>query len=138
VALQPNQVFVAPAGYHTLVTPAGRLSLVLSGVYPPSRPSADLLLTTLALAFGSFAVAVVMTGSGHDGATGATAVHKFGGVVLTTDASTSENFAMPSATITRDEIVPAVVPVTGIAAALEDIVALMAVRTDMSAGEVSG
>jgi two-component system chemotaxis response regulator CheB len=138
VALQPKHVFVAPAGYHTLVTPAGRLSLVVSGLYPPSRPSADLLLTTLALAFGSCAVAVVMTGSGHDGATGATAIHKFGGVVLTTDAATSENFAMPAATITRDEIVPAVVPVTGVAAALEEIVASMAVRTDIPASEVRG
>jgi len=45
---------------------------------------------------------VVLSGKGHDGATGATAVHRFGGTVLATDAASSESFAMPSATIERD------------------------------------
>jgi len=37
---------------------------------PPYRPSADLLLTTLALAAGRRAVAVVLSGEGQDAATG--------------------------------------------------------------------
>ena len=63
-----GNVYVAPPGYHTLVTPGLRFSLVASGVYPPSRPSADLLLAALALALGPQAIAVVMTGGGNDGA----------------------------------------------------------------------
>lgn len=110
-ALAAGHVFVAPPGCHTLITPDGHTSLIISGRYPPARPSADLLLTTLAMAVGQLAIAVVMSGTGHDAATGATAIHRRGGLVLTTDEETSAHFSMPAAAIERDEIVDAVVPV---------------------------
>ena len=116
--LLPGTVWVAPSGYHTLITPERRLSLVISGPYPPPRPSADLLLSTLAMAAGPEAVAVVMTGGGNDGATGATVVHKHGGVVMATDSETSLHFSMPAATIKRDSITNAVLPVPDVAQAL--------------------
>jgi two-component system, chemotaxis family, protein-glutamate methylesterase/glutaminase len=116
--LVPGQVLVAPPGVHTLVTSDLCVSLVESGAYPPSRPSADLLLTTLALAAGPAAIAVVMTGGGQDGATGATAMHKHGGTVLATDEATSFAYSMPAATIGRDSIDPTVVRVDEVAEAL--------------------
>ena len=58
--------------------------------------------TTLALAAGSRVIAVVLSGHGHDGATGATAVHRMGGTVLASDQASSRAFSMPSATIERD------------------------------------
>lgn len=103
-ALAPGLVQIAPSGSHCLVTPDLRLSLVGSGPFPPYRPSADLLLTTLALAAGPRVIAVVMTGAGHDGATGTTVVHQHGGVVLATDEATSTNFAMPAAAIARENV----------------------------------
>jgi two-component system, chemotaxis family, protein-glutamate methylesterase/glutaminase len=120
--LTSGVVLVAPSGFHTLVTPELRISLVESGSYPPSRPSADLLLTSLALALGDRSIAVVLTGGGTDGATGATAVHKHGGVVLATDEATSTAFSMPSATIERDNIRPTVISVSAVAGALERLV----------------
>ena len=116
--LVPGRVLVAPPGAHTLITPERRISLVHSGEFPPSRPSADLLLTTLALAAGPAAIAVVLSGGGHDGATGATVVHKHGGTVLTTDRATSQAFSMPAATIDRDSIEPSVHPVEDVAEVL--------------------
>jgi two-component system, chemotaxis family, protein-glutamate methylesterase/glutaminase len=104
-ALTPGTVLVAPAGHHTLITGAGTVALIESGDRPPYRPSADLLLTSLALAVGHRAVAVVLSGHGIDGATGATAVHHFGGLVIASDEATSEEFSMPSATIDRDTII---------------------------------
>jgi two-component system, chemotaxis family, protein-glutamate methylesterase/glutaminase len=53
---------------------------------------------------------VVLSGSGNDGATGATAVQRFGGRVIASDAATFTIFAMPPATITRDEVIDYVVP----------------------------
>jgi CheB methylesterase len=47
--LQPRLVLVAPAGRHTLVCPDQTVALITSGPLPPSRPSADLLLTSMAL-----------------------------------------------------------------------------------------
>jgi two-component system, chemotaxis family, protein-glutamate methylesterase/glutaminase len=120
--LLPGRVLVAPPGFHTLVSHERRVVLIRSGDFPPSRPSADLLLTTMALAIGSDAIAAVMTGAGHDGATGATAIHDRGGVVLATDQATSENFSMPDSTIHRDSFVAAVVPLRELAARLAEVV----------------
>ena len=116
--LKPGCVLVAPPGRHTLVTREGTLALIESGARPPYRPSADLLLTSLALAVGSRAVAVVLSGHGIDGATGATAVHHFGGLVIASDEASSTEFSMPSATIGRELIVDHTL-------ALDDIPALL-------------
>ena len=117
--LQPGRVLVAPSGSHVLVTPALEIALIESGPFPPSRPSADLLLTTLAIAAGKRAVAVVLSGQGRDGATGATAIHRFGGTVLATDAATSQHFSMPQEAIHRHNAVDHVV-------ALDDLSVLLA------------
>jgi two-component system, chemotaxis family, protein-glutamate methylesterase/glutaminase len=116
--LRPSQVLVAPPGRHTLVTRDGTLALIESGDRPPYRPSADLLLTSLALAIGRRAVAVVLSGHGIDGATGATAVHHFGGLVIASDEASSTEFSMPGATINREMVVDH-------ALALDDIPALL-------------
>jgi len=113
--LEERRTWVAPSGCHVLVTPRQELSLIISGPFPPARPSADLLLTSMAVSLGVAATAVIMSGSGHDGATGATAVHKHGGMVLTTDQLTSEHWSMPRAAIERDTIVDEVVPVDHVA-----------------------
>lgn len=120
--LTPGRVLVAPSGAHTLIAADLTIRLIRSGAAPPSRPSADLLLTTLALAAGPRAIAVVLSGGGIDAATGATAVHSLGGFVLVSDEASSENFSMPAATIARDGITDVVLPLSGIAAALADLV----------------
>lgn len=120
--LRAGHVLVAPPGVHTLITSELKVSLVDSGRFPPSRPSADLLLTTLALAVGPLAIAVVMTGGGHDGATGATAIHKHGGAVLATDEATSHAFSMPSATIERGSIRPTVIALDDVASAVTSLI----------------
>jgi two-component system chemotaxis response regulator CheB len=119
--LEPGVVLVAPPGCHTLVTPELEVVLIQSGPFPPSRPSADLLLTTLAVAAGRRLIAVVLSGEGRDGATGATAVHRFGGTVLATDATSSRHFAMPSETIRRDSAVDHVVDLDALPALLTQL-----------------
>ena len=103
-SLVPGRVLVAPPGHHTLVTPEARIALIASGTVPPARPSADLLLTTLAMAAGPRAVGVVLTGGGTDAATGATAIHRFGGTVIAASPASSAQPSMPQATIGRDAI----------------------------------
>jgi two-component system, chemotaxis family, protein-glutamate methylesterase/glutaminase len=122
-ALRAGQVVVAPPGKHVLIAAGPTLAVVASGAAPPSRPSADLLLATLATACGPRATAVVLSGEGHDGATGATAVHHLGGTVLASSERTSEHFSMPRATIERDSTIDKIVPLGDIAALLASIVA---------------
>lgn len=121
--LRPGTVAVVPPGTHALVTCDRRLSLIEAGDFPPHRPSADLLLASMATALGSGAVAVVLSGGGHDGATGATAVHVHGGTVLATSEATSAVFSMPDATIRRDHAIDAVVDLADLPGALVPLVA---------------
>ncbi|HEY2637077.1 MAG TPA: chemotaxis protein CheB [Solirubrobacteraceae bacterium] len=122
--LEPGTVVVAQPGRHVLITAGPRIATIASGASPPNRPSADLLLTTLAIACGSRATAVVLSGGGHDGATGATAVHDFGGTVVASDEATSTHFGMPQATIQRDDVVDHVVALDDIAGLLEPIISV--------------
>ena len=116
--LTAGRVLIAPSGQHTLITATGTIALIPSGDRPPYRPSADLLLTTLATAVGHRACAVVLTGYGNDAATGATAIHHFGGTVIATTAETSTHPSMPQATTDRDHV-------TDHTIALEDVAALL-------------
>jgi two-component system chemotaxis response regulator CheB len=110
-ALLPGEVIVVPSGTHALVTIDNRVALIASDGTPPYRPSADLLLTSLAIVAGPRTIAVILSGTGKDGATGATAIHDFGGTVIAADEASSTYFAMPQAAIARDEIVDYVLPV---------------------------
>jgi two-component system chemotaxis response regulator CheB len=102
--LEPGRVFVAPSGFHTLIAGDRTLALIRSGIRPPLRPSADLLLASLATAVGPDAIAVVLTGFGHDGAAGASAVKRFGGTVLASDEASSREFGMPEAAIDTGDV----------------------------------
>ena len=77
-------------------------------------PSADLLLYTLAVAFGSRAVAVLLSGRGAPGAVGAQAVHAHGGYTLVRGRPVAEALGRakpaadlpPSPPLTLDAIAP--------------------------------
>ncbi|HEX8629956.1 MAG TPA: chemotaxis protein CheB [Catenuloplanes sp.] len=116
--LSPGRVLVAPSGQHTLIDAAGTVALIPSGTVPPYRPSADLLLTTLAIAAGPRVVAVVLSGTGNDAATGVTAVHRFGGTVIAGSLESSSEPAMPQAAIDRGGVVDHVIPLDEVAGLL--------------------
>jgi two-component system chemotaxis response regulator CheB len=97
--LRPGLVLVTPPATHMITTPSAALGLIDAGELPPSRPSADLLLATLAVTCGPRALAVVLTGRGHDAQAGIRAVHRCGGTVLAQDEATAEQFGMPGAAI---------------------------------------
>ena len=100
--LVPGQVLVIPPGSHMLVGADAVVRLIRTGSLPPARPSADLLLSTMAVALGPRAVAVVLTGGGSDGSLGVRAVHAFGGRVVVQDQATSQQYGMPAAAANAD------------------------------------
>jgi two-component system, chemotaxis family, protein-glutamate methylesterase/glutaminase len=120
-ALSPGHVVVAPSGFHTLIARDRTVALVRSRARPPNRPSADLLLTSLAVALGADAVAVVLTGLGHDGAAGATAIKRLGGTLIASSIATSQESSMPEAAIDTG-LVDQVLPLDDIGAALTELV----------------
>jgi two-component system, chemotaxis family, protein-glutamate methylesterase/glutaminase len=108
--LRPGHVLTIPAGKHMLVGVDDRVRLVDVEGVPPARPSADLLLCTLAVAAGQRAVAVILSGTGHDGAVGVQAVHAYGGYVLVQDAGSARAVDMPFAATTLDNPIAALSP----------------------------
>jgi two-component system chemotaxis response regulator CheB len=107
--LMAGRVFVAPPGHHLLVGPEGVLALSDAVPVHFVRPAADVLFSSLAESLGTQAIAVVLTGSGLDGADGVRVIKGHGGTVLVQDRATSEVFGMPlaaAATGCADRVLP--------------------------------
>jgi two-component system chemotaxis response regulator CheB len=112
-------VHVAPPDHHLLVDSEGILTLTHTELVHFVRPSADLLFESTAASFRERAVAVVLSGSGSDGAMGVKAVKKMGGTVIVQEGS--EFSGMPDAAL-RTGAVDFVLPVAEIAPALFTLV----------------
>jgi two-component system chemotaxis response regulator CheB len=65
------------------------------------RPSADVLLRSVAEEFRGQAIGVLMTGMGDDGAEGLGAIKKLGGMTLAQSEESCVVFGMPKAAIER-------------------------------------
>jgi two-component system, chemotaxis family, protein-glutamate methylesterase/glutaminase len=114
-------VYIAPPNRHLLVNPDTSLSLSQSELVHFLRPSADLLFESVAATYKDKAIAVVLTGTGNDGAMGVEAIHKMGGTVIAQEVETSEFSGMPNAAI-QTGTVDFVLPLSNIAAALLSLV----------------
>lgn len=90
-------VAIAPDGAHLLLATDGRLELDRRMVRGTHRPSADVLLRSLAAAAGRDAIGVVLTGMGRDGADGVAAVREAGGVALAERSEQAHLPGMPAA-----------------------------------------
>ncbi|MEH1769473.1 MAG: chemotaxis protein CheB [Nostoc sp.] len=102
--LTPGTAYVAPPNRHLLVKSDGTLSLSQSELVHFLRPSADLLFESVAGIYQERAIAVVLTGTGSDGAMGVEAIKKMGGTVIVQDVETAEFSGMPSAAIQTGNI----------------------------------
>jgi two-component system chemotaxis response regulator CheB len=109
MSLQVGVVRVAPPDAHLLLDDAELLRLDHSELVHHVRPSADVLLLSLAQNHRGPCTAIVLSGTGIDGAAGAAAVKRAGGRVLAQDEATSQYFGMPGAAILAggvDEVLP--------------------------------
>ncbi|MBW4574233.1 MAG: chemotaxis protein CheB [Aphanothece sp. CMT-3BRIN-NPC111] len=119
--LQPGIVYFAPPNEHLLVKPNLTLCLSEALLVDFARPSADLLLQSVAASLKDRAIAVVLSGRGSEGTMGIQAIHNMGGVVIAQDENTSEFFDMPSAAIATGNV-DWVLPLDAIASTLVNLV----------------
>jgi two-component system chemotaxis response regulator CheB len=119
--LRPGTVYVAPPDRHLLIDPGRMISLSQSELVHFVRPSADLLFESVAACCRDRAIAVVLTGTGMDGAMGVRAIKKMGGTVIVQDEESSEFFGMPGAAIKTGDV-DFVLPLDEIPSALETLV----------------
>jgi two-component system chemotaxis response regulator CheB len=115
-------VYVALPGHHLLVSNDRLLSFTRTEPVRFSRPSVDRLFESVARVYRDRAIAVVLTGTGRDGAAGVTAIGRAGGAVIAEDPSTAEFPGMPKEAIATGHV-DAVMRLDEIAGALVGLVA---------------
>jgi hypothetical protein len=96
--LQPGHAWIAPGDYHMIVVRDGTQVRLLVHQDPPEnscRPAVDVLFRSVANAYGSGVLAVVLTGMGQDGLRGCEAIRAAGGQILAQDEATSVVWGMP-------------------------------------------
>lgn len=118
-AVAPGQVIVCPPGVHLELTPDGRCRL--RKMEPPGECRFDSLLASVARSYGPRSVAVVLSGSGRDGAVGTVAMKRAGAVVIAQSPDTAEYASMPLAA--AEAGADLVLPLDEIGHVLADIVA---------------
>jgi two-component system chemotaxis response regulator CheB len=102
--LQAGRVLICPGSRHMRAKrlPAGDMAVL--GDEPSvngHRPSADVLLRSVAEEFKAQAVGVLMTGMGDDGAAGLGAVKQAGGLTIAQSEDSCVVYGMPKAAIER-------------------------------------
>jgi two-component system, chemotaxis family, CheB/CheR fusion protein len=106
--LEPGSIYVVPANRHVDVTDHEVRLTETPGEARP-MPSIDRVISTAAEKFGEQTIAVILTGTGSDGAEGARRVKAAGGTVVVQDPATAEYPSMPgSLAPTTIDIVAAV------------------------------
>ena len=91
--LQGGKVYVVPANRHVKIAD-GHVHLEADHAERP-KPSVDMLLSSAAESYGEHLIAVILTGSGSDGAAGAVDVKNAGGTVIIQNPQTAPYPSMP-------------------------------------------
>ncbi|HEY1924497.1 MAG TPA: chemotaxis response regulator protein-glutamate methylesterase [Candidatus Acidoferrum sp.] len=98
--VQPGTLYICPGGQHLRITATGRIQLdSTSGRINGYLPNIDVTMESAAAFAGPMAIGVVLTGMGNDGAAGAKAISRAGGLVIAQDEATSVIFGMPAEAI---------------------------------------
>jgi len=97
--VRPGVVYFAPSGSHMRVDrPTNSRTVVCLSVKPENQlhvPSVDVIMRSVASAFHSEAMGVIMTGMGTDGAEGMRAIYQEGGFTLGQDEQSCAVYGMP-------------------------------------------
>ena len=91
--LESGTIYVVPSNRHVTIVD-GHVQLEADHSERP-RPSVDLLLSSAAEVYGEHLIAVILTGSGSDGAAGAVDVKNAGGIVIIQNPETAAYPSMP-------------------------------------------
>jgi two-component system chemotaxis response regulator CheB len=102
--VQAGKVYIAPAGQHIRVERHGSaLDLKIKICLSPHpfgtlhKPSADVMMASVAEVFGRYCCGIILSGMGTDGLKGMTAIHHAGGITIGQDQASSAVYGMPRA-----------------------------------------
>ena len=94
----PNHIYITPPN-RNLILDNERFKLVEPGIEVLPKPSVNTFFHSLAETRGEDAIAIVLSGTGSDGAAGARAIKAGGGLVFSQDPLSAKYSGMPQSTI---------------------------------------
>jgi two-component system chemotaxis response regulator CheB len=112
-AIRAGKIYVAPGGRHLRAVRRDGVATVALDEGPLvnfCRPAVDPMFSSATEAWGSWNLALVLTGMGADGTRGATDVVAAGGCVIAQDEETSVVWGMPGS-VTKAGLCSAVLPI---------------------------
>jgi two-component system chemotaxis response regulator CheB len=98
--VMPGTIYVAPGGSHMQVTRRDHDAFIALDDGTPinfCKPAVDPLFASAAKVWGAAALALILTGMGHDGTKGGAAIVAGGGNVIAQDEASSVVWGMPGA-----------------------------------------
>jgi two-component system chemotaxis response regulator CheB len=100
--LEAGTVYIAPGDYHMEVARRGTAVTTSLNTGPPEnfcRPAVDVLFRSVNRTYGRSAIAVVLTGMGHDGRGGCAELARSGAEIVAQDEATSVVWGMPGSVV---------------------------------------
>ena len=92
---QPDVIYVTPPNHDVLLRD-GKLTLIPPSMEPAApKPSVDRFLISGSEDIGERAMAIILSGTGSDGAYGVQAIREAGGIAIAQDFSTAKYDGMP-------------------------------------------
>ena len=106
--VKPNSIYIAPGGKHMAITRTGNITKIVCHMGPKlhgCRPAVDVLFHSVAHFYtGGSALAVILTGIGHDGTKGMLEMKRQGSPTIGQDEATSVVYGMPKSAFERGAV----------------------------------
>ena len=118
--LNAGTVYISPSERHLKIRPDLSVELVARKAGDVYRPSCDVLLRSVAEAYGAGSIGVILTGMGSDGVEGIRSIKDRGGIAIAQDEKTSAVFGMPGVAVALG-CIDHVLPLDRIAAELAEL-----------------
>ncbi|SFB78285.1 two-component system, chemotaxis family, CheB/CheR fusion protein [Marinospirillum celere] len=116
---QPGEIYIISPGHNALVE-QGQLQLKPAAEVGP-KPSASMLMTSLAEDQGEQCIGVILSGTGTDGSEGVMAIKSANGLVITQSEETAKYSGMPKAAVDTG-FVDLTLPPAAIAHEIQDFI----------------
>ncbi|RJQ77882.1 MAG: chemotaxis-specific protein-glutamate methyltransferase CheB [Desulfobacteraceae bacterium] len=131
--LAPGTVYISPSEKHTEITDARRVRFIERHPKDIYRPSCDMLLSSVARAYGAKGIGIILTGMGNDGVLGMQRIREAGGITIAQDEKTSVVFGMPRVAIDSG-CIAMILPLDEIVAEILKLVGAVALGEKKNAG----